>query len=509
MANLEIGAKLDSDDNTSDGGDDSDSGSNKPQGEKVMLKADLKKTKNGKNLNYQVFYNYMGAVKPNTKYVFSFEYYADKGLGANVIVKTSSNADIVKPRALDFNGRKKMTVEFTTKANQTNVVLGFITDSYSTSSGSVYMWDFKLVEEGTTINLATNENYYGEWSDYNFKNKTSDQSLDGKGVYSFAPFNQKMVDLEYGITLDGKKTEIIRDESKKVMLKQENYKVREWNGENKQLKFQNFNFYFNSGNGKTKPSTTYVLSFEYYSDPGPFDMGVNCSNVCVRALNNADMLVKKDGKRGTIWIQEQGRYKFEYEFTTAANQDAFYFALMTGNDGVAYFWDFKIVEKGGDGTNLIEHDNFYGEWQDYLDIGYFRPAYVLSDTSLDGLGAYSFVPFNHEIANLQYGDILGGDEDDEDEEEEEEEEEEIEDEEDDDFYYDFELDFDLDDEEDDEEDDDSDSTTTDDTTSNTDTKVDNASNGKFPVVIIVIIGAAVLVAAAGATGFILYKKKRK
>ena len=160
-----------------------------------------------------------------------------------------------------------------------------------------------------------------------------------------------MVDLEYGITLDGKKTEIIRDESKKVMLKQENYKVREWNGENKQLKFQNFNFYFNSGNGKTKPSTTYVLSFEYYSDPGPFDMGVNCSNVCVRALNNADMLVKKDGKRGTIWIQEQGRHKFEYEFTTAADQDAFYFALMTGNDGVAYFWDFKIVEKGGDGTN--------------------------------------------------------------------------------------------------------------------------------------------------------------
>ena len=217
---------------------------------------------------------------------------------------------------------------------------------------------------------------------------------------------------------------LVKDESKKVMLKQENYKVREWKGELKKLNYQNFNFVFdnksNNPNGKIKPETTYVLSFEYYSDPGPYEMGVESSAICVRTDksgswggSNKDMLYNEEvGQNWPLFAKHTGRHKFEAEFTTYANQTSFYVALLSGVDGDAYFWDFKLVEKGTD-TNLIKHQNFYGEWQDYIDSGYFVSNKVVTNTSFDGLGTYSFVPFNKEIAELEYGKVLGEEEEEE------------------------------------------------------------------------------------------------
>ena len=56
------------------------------------------------------------------------------------------------------------------------------------------------------------------------------------------------------------------------MLKQENYKVREWEGDSILLKYQNFNFdtYNAIKKGSIKEKTTYINSVEYYCDPGEY-----------------------------------------------------------------------------------------------------------------------------------------------------------------------------------------------------------------------------------------------
>ena len=196
----------------------------------------------------------------------------------------------------------------------------------------------------------------------------------------------------------------------KVMLKQENYKVREWEGEQVLLKYQKFQFPFRAA-GSMKENTTYVFSFESYSDPGFLETGINSASAIVRAYDTAgDVWTGIKNMTTQTWVRTKGRGKTSVEFTTAEGQTNFFVSLESGHDGVAYYWDFKLVEKGGDGTNLIADQNLYGEWQDYLDRGYFNESVdpiMLSEESRDGLGTYSFVPFNEEMANLKYGKILG------------------------------------------------------------------------------------------------------
>lgn len=209
-------------------------------------------------------------------------------------------------------------------------------------------------------------------------------------------------------------TGIVKDESKKVMLKQENYKVREWNGQLKQLGYQNFQYNFAKGNSVIKAETTYVFSFEYYCEVGKNGTGVfgPCAYARTNTLTSLgrapkDMIYNEDlSKNNVIFIKHMGRHKFEAEFTTLKDQTSFAVGLMAGVDGDAYYWDFKLYEKDGDGTNLIEHGNFYGEWQNYVDEGIFKNYSTHSPESLDGLGKYSFIPFNQTIANLEYEKTL-------------------------------------------------------------------------------------------------------
>lgn len=210
---------------------------------------------------------------------------------------------------------------------------------------------------------------------------------------------------------------IVKDESKKVMLLQENYKIREWEGESKLLRYQNFQFNFPAGNTVIKENTTYVYTVEYYADPGEYDMGVNSS--CVYARTNTltslgeapkDMVYSEEmGTNYVIYIPPKGRGQMKIEFTTLPGQKSFAVGHMTGWDSNAYFWDFKLVEKGTT-ENLLPHENFYGSWQDYVDAGELKAWQQLGPQSADGKGSYSFVPFNKEIANLAYGKVLGGDE---------------------------------------------------------------------------------------------------
>ena len=214
--------------------------------------------------------------------------------------------------------------------------------------------------------------------------------------------------------------DIVKDESKKVMLLQENYKIREWEGEQKLLRYQNFQFNFPAGNTVIKENTTYVYTVEYYADPGEYDMGVNSS--CVYARTNTltslgtapkDMVYSEEmGMNYVIYIPPKGRGRMKIEFTTLPGQSSFAVGHMTGWDSNAYFWDFKLVEKGTT-ENLLPHENFYGTWQDYVDAGELKAWQQLGPESADGKGSYSFVPFNKEIANLAYGKILGGEEEEE------------------------------------------------------------------------------------------------
>ena len=210
----------------------------------------------------------------------------------------------------------------------------------------------------------------------------------------------------------------------KVMLKQENYKIRDWEGESTLLKYEKFQFPFRAA-GSMKENTTYVFTCESYSDPGLWETGVNSASVIVRGYDTAgdvwtglkDMTWQEDRKRyAATWVRTKGRGRMSVEFTTAEGQTNFFVALESGHDGVAYYWDFKLVEKDGDGTNLIADYNLYGTWQEYLDKGYFDRSIdpiMVSEQSRDGLGTYSFVPFNEEMANLEIGKILGAEEENE------------------------------------------------------------------------------------------------
>ena len=207
---------------------------------------------------------------------------------------------------------------------------------------------------------------------------------------------------------------IVKDESKRKMLKQENYKIRYDGDEPKKLNHQNFQYNFPKGNGVIKAETTYIFSFEYYCEVGEYGTGAYAS--CFYARTNTstslgaapkDMIYNEElGTRSVVYTEHIGRHKAEVEFTTLKNQTSFAVGLMSGVDGVVYYWNFKLVEKDGDGTNLIEHGNFYGEWQDYVDAKIFKAWANLSPTSADGLGSYSFIPFSERIANLPYEKTL-------------------------------------------------------------------------------------------------------
>ena len=221
-------------------------------------------------------------------------------------------------------------------------------------------------------------------------------------------------DIEFNLGAEPMETEGRTD---KVMLKQENYKTREWEGEDLLLKYQKFQFPFRAA-GSMKENTTYIFSFESYSDPGEWETGINSASAIVRAYDTAgdvwtglkNMTWQEDRKAfAATWVRTHGRGRMEVEFTTTAGQTNFFVSLESGHDGVAYYWDFKLVEKDGDGTNLIADYNLYGEWQDYLDRGYFDQSVdpiMLSEESRDGLGTYSFVPFSEKIANLEIGKVL-------------------------------------------------------------------------------------------------------
>ena len=127
-------------------------------------------------------------IKPNTTYVFSFDYYCSEDcVGVSAVLKTLythyeySNRHLWttrNKRGVQLSaGRGSVVKEFTTESDQTDFILGFAQGTDGTS----YFWNIKLVEKGSDVNLFPNSDFsYGlkKWfypTKYSDSTKASDQ----------------------------------------------------------------------------------------------------------------------------------------------------------------------------------------------------------------------------------------------------------------------------------------------------------------------------------------------
>ena len=221
---------------------------------------------------------------------------------------------------------------------------------------------------------------------------------------------------------DNKEEEAPAGEPK--MIKQENYKYREDKGGT--LSYQAFAQHLGKelNGSEIKPNTTYIFTMDYYCFPGENGTGVGSSTVNIRTLYtghnatftapNQDMIYDKGaGRYKGVLLENVGRHTMRIEFKTLPEQTDLLVMLQSGWDGDAYIWNMKLVEKGGNGTNLLKRTELTGTWADET-INWNLPTddrtlWTVSAESADGKGTYSFVKFNKAIANLAEGEVLSED----------------------------------------------------------------------------------------------------
>ena len=205
----------------------------------------------------------------------------------------------------------------------------------------------------------------------------------------------------------------------KYMLLQKNYCYVEGEG---QKQFVSFAQYVGDAyNGSVvKPETTYVLSFDYYGDPGEFGTGVmGPAQIGIKSLDtghnktfpqsNMWMHYKEEsGKYEGIFLPSVGYYHYDVEFTTLKNQTDFVFALESGKEGDAYYWNISITEKGKT-QNLLTNSKWISD--DLNDIGYWNIGATgwrtkQPDAGEKGNYVYSFVDFRDELTQLGEGGVI-------------------------------------------------------------------------------------------------------
>ncbi len=145
-------------------------------------------------------------IKPNTTYVFSFDYYCSEGnVQTSCILKTlyshyeKSNVHLwttgqkQKRGLLMDEGRGTMTAEFTTYADQNDFILGFAQGV----DGYTYIWNIKLVEKGTDENLFPNSDFSYGFKNWMYPKTESDETVASEQV-SLLDINPKLLTLEKG-----------------------------------------------------------------------------------------------------------------------------------------------------------------------------------------------------------------------------------------------------------------------------------------------------------------------
>ena len=205
----------------------------------------------------------------------------------------------------------------------------------------------------------------------------------------------------------------------KYMLLQKNYCYVEGEG---QKQFVSFAQYVGDAyNGSVvKPETTYVLSFDYYGDPGEFGTGVmGPAQIGIKSLDtghnetfpksNMWMHYKEESKKYEgIFLPSVGYYHYDVEFTTLKNQTDFVFALESGKEGDAYYWNISITEKGKT-QNLLTNSKWISD--DLNDIGYWNIGATgwrtrQPESGEKGNYVYSFVEFRNELTELGEGGVV-------------------------------------------------------------------------------------------------------
>ena len=204
------------------------------------------------------------------------------------------------------------------------------------------------------------------------------------------------------------------------MLLQKNYCHVEGKGA---LQYQEFmQFVGEKFNGSTiKGNTEYVLSFDYYGDPGDVGTGVSSAVVQVKTLYTGYNETFKTANQCILWNEDKqsyqpyilpatGYYHIEVPFKTLENQTDLLVGLQSGFDGDAYYWNFSLVEKNGNGKNLLTTTDFaYSDFKTI--VGFINglknyKMWGVSQDSLNAKGTYSFVPFVEDYANLQPGETV-------------------------------------------------------------------------------------------------------
>ena len=148
-------------------------------------------------------------IKPNTTYVFSFDYYVtEDNVSNSAIYKTlythypKSNQHLwttpiggnqTKRGILLDNCRGTFSKEFTTKSDQTDFCLGFAQGVF----GYSYYWNIKLVEKGSDVNIFPNSDFSQGFKYWYHPLKSDDTSV-GTDQATIMTLDAEMVALELG-----------------------------------------------------------------------------------------------------------------------------------------------------------------------------------------------------------------------------------------------------------------------------------------------------------------------
>ena len=125
--------------------------------------------------------------------------------------------------------------------------------------------------------------------------------------------------------------------------------------------------------------------------------------------SNMWMHYKEESKKYEgIFLPSVGYYHYDVEFTTLKNQTDFVFALESGKEGDAYYWNISITEKGKT-QNLLTNSKWISD--DLNDIGYWNIGATgwrtkQPDAGEKGNYCYSFVDFRDELTQLGEGGII-------------------------------------------------------------------------------------------------------
>ena len=274
----------------------------------------------------------------------------------------------------------------------------------STSEAKLYLWDVSVTVDGKEIFVEDAKQLYTsgtapkmtkmKYKDIKFTSGSGSASSGGSST------NAKK---------DGK-----------YMLLQKNYFHVEGKGV---LQYQEFMQFVgaNLNGSEIKGNTEYVLSFDYYGDPGDVGTGVSSAAVMVKTLYTGYNETFNAPNKCILWDEEKqsyqpyilpatGYYHIEVPFKTLEGQTDILVGLQSGWDGDAYYWNFSLVEKNGNGKNLLTNTDF--AYSEFKAIAGFisglsdRKMWGVSEDSVNAKGTYSFVPFVEEYTTLQEGEVL-------------------------------------------------------------------------------------------------------